>query len=75
MVGKAVTNEEITKLFSGSYDLFTLTHFMIEIAQHLIKKGEEVTPWILLEEMKKNPERYNLESLNKEIAERERVQE
>ncbi len=75
MVGKAVTNEEITKLFSGSYDLFTLTHFMIEIAQHLIKKGDEVTPWILLEEMKKNPERYNLESLNKEIAERERVQE
>ena len=75
MVGKAVTNEEITKLFSGSYDLFTLTHFMIEIAQHLIKKGDEVTPWILLEEMKKNPERYDLESLNKEIAERERVQE
>ncbi|GAB5410986.1 MAG: hypothetical protein ChlgKO_01000 [Chlamydiales bacterium] len=74
MVGKTVTNEEITKEFSSRYDLFTLTHFMIEIAQHLIKKGEEVTPWILLEEMKKNPERYNLEELSKEIESQERVQ-
>lgn len=60
MVAKALTNEEIAKEFSGRYDLFTLTHYLIEVAQNLIKKGEEVTPWILLEEIKKSPDRYDL---------------
>ncbi|MDX8431485.1 MAG: hypothetical protein SNF33_06785 [Candidatus Algichlamydia australiensis] len=72
MVLKALTNEKISEEFGERYDHFTLTHFLIEIAQLLIKKGEEVTPWILLEELKKNPNRYDLNELSKEeVAESE----
>lgn len=69
MVLNALTNEEIASMFDDRYDHFTLADFLIKIAQLLIKRGEEVTPWILLEEIRKNPERYNLEDLRVEKVE------
>ncbi len=69
MVLNTLTNEEIAKIFGDRYNHFTLADFVIKIAQLLIKRGEEVTPWILLEEIRKNPERYDLEDLKKEKEE------
>ena len=56
-----LTNESLKKRF---HDNFELTQFVINVARHLIKSGNEVDIPSLIKDIQKNPALYTKEHLD-----------